>query len=324
MTYRRETALATVAALACLLTTACGSDEEKATLSQDVVARIDGEDVSADALQRLLARRGSRLARHGSTQEQREALVEELIRFEVMAANARKAGYDEEPEVVAAANRLMVKHFQRDQLEARLDALEVTDEEVAAHYAEHLADYTIPEAVRARVIFVRVSPRSTPGKRAELAERAGQARQAIADGEPFASVTTRTSDDQATRYRSGEAGWLTQGSTTARWEPAVLDAAFALAEPGDLAAVVEGERGLYVVQLVERRPSSTRPLERVGDGIRYELLRARRDSLESDFFAEMRSNVKVEINRELLESLPLAVPEQISAEQRRPPRIPEG
>lgn len=314
-------------ALACLLAVACGPQEAGPSLPENALAAVDGRIVTVEQFQQSVARKGSRLARQGSSAQERERLLEELIRFEVLAANARRAGYDERPEVREAMERLMVQRFQQDELEARLQALAVGDAEVEAYYAAHLAEeFTIPEAVRTGVIFVRVPPGVSDEKRRELAAKAAEARSAAESGDAdvFAAVATRYSDDQATRYRGGDAGWIAREDPNARWEAAVLEAAFELSEPGGLAPVIEGERGFYVVRLVERRPSRARPLAQVGPMIRSRLMRERRNSLETDFYAEMRRNVAVEINRELLESLALAALAEDPAGRRRPPRLPSG
>ena len=77
------------------------------------------------------------------------------------------------------------------------------------------------------------------------------------------------SEDQASRYRGGDIGWLTVGDTNAPWDPAMLAAVSKLAQPGDLAPVVSTPEAFYLVKLVERQPASVRPLEAVKDGIAY-------------------------------------------------------
>lgn len=310
---------------AAVLAAACARDE--APMPEGVVATVDGSPVTVEDLERRLERRGSRMQASAAA-EGREALLEELIHFEILAANARKAGYEQNAEVQAALEQLMVRRFQEDQLEASLESLAVSDQDVEAYYNDHIADYTVAEAVRVGVIFVQVPPRAGEEKRQALAARAAEVREEIAaSAEPaqaFARAATHSSDDQTTRYRRGDAGWLSRDDTGARWEPAVVEAAFALSEPGALAPVVEGSRGFYVMRLVERRPSRARALAQVGDAIRYQLLRERREGLERDFHAQMRRNVTVEINQELLESLPLAERQAVGAGPRRPPRLPSG
>jgi peptidyl-prolyl cis-trans isomerase D len=157
----------------------------------------------------------------------------------------------------------------------------------------------------------------TVEKQAELRRRAetvlGEAR-ATADEAAFARIVARHSEDQATRYRGGDLGWLVQGSASA--DPAVVEALFALQQPGQFAPLVQGARGFYVAKLLEKREAGRKPLAEVKEAIRYQLSRQKAEQAERDFFAAMKQGLDIHINHALLESISLP------AEKNAPPRMP--
>lgn len=119
----------------------------------------------------------------------------------------------------------------------------------------------------------------------------------------FARLAQQYSEDQATRYRGGDAGWISAESTNAHWPAAVVEAASALVAPGDFASVVETENGLYIARLIQKRSASRRPLEEVREGIRYLITREKQQQTERRFYEQLSAGVPININRGLLESI---------------------
>jgi hypothetical protein len=96
--------------------------------------------------------------------------------------------------------------------------------------------------------------------------------------------------------------------------PAVRDALLAL--EGDVAPLVETERGFYIVKLLERRDARQQPLAQVQKVIRREVSRESARQAEREFYDRMKQGVNIRINQELLESITLPV------QPATPPRLP--
>jgi parvulin-like peptidyl-prolyl isomerase len=203
----------------------------------------------------------------------------------------------------------MVNKFKEDHLEPRLRDLSVTDEEIGIHYRENREKYTLPDKVRIAVIFVGVSPRAS-AERMELSRKRiesalEEARRLEPGTSSFGPVAVRYSEDQATRYRGGDAGWLERGNDGYRWPGKLVEAAFTLEEPGALSPVITADEGFYLVKLMERISGSVQPLEDVKGHIRYRLLALKKEAVLEEFFREMEERVKVEVNRDLLGAMEL-------------------
>ena len=301
---------------ALLVSTACERRPSAghAVPASNIVATVGEATITREALAKELARQGA-----GRT---RESVLEEMIRFECVLAKAKADGYDRRPEIVHDINRLIVARYRENQqagAEARMGA---SEEEIRSHYATNVDRYATPERVRAAVIQWHVSAKVTPDKRTEAKARAASVRTAARtlDVAGFAQLVRQHSEDQATRYRGGDAGWLTRSEADTPWEPELLKAIFELATPGDLSGVIETPRGFYVARLLERRPAGVRPIEEVRDRINYELSIEKRKQGEAAFFEQLKAGLSICIYSNVLESVLPVSP----AVDRKPPGMPKG
>lgn len=283
-----------------------------------VVAQIGARCITAEQWQAALDRLGP-----GATAEQRQALLDELIRGEVLLAQARQAGYHQKSDLQARYDQLVCAAYKEEKLQPVLSAAAtVTDDEIVAYYEAHSSKYTSPEAFRIGVICLKLTPKVSTERRDEAVQRAkmilAEARQTNEAG--FARLTQQYSEDQATRYRGGDAGWISAGGTNAHWPAAVVETASTLVAPGDFASVVETESGLYIARLLEKRSASRRPLEEVREGIRYLITREKQEQAERHFYEQLSAGVPININRGLLESVSV----RSNSVSSRPPRLPGG
>jgi peptidyl-prolyl cis-trans isomerase C len=283
-----------------------------------VAAQIGERTLTVSTLTNALARR-----LNAPTPDEPRALFEELIRSEALIEKARAAGYDRRPELVEQFERLVAERFREDQLGPRLEqAAQVGEAEIQARYAERATHFTLPESVRAGVLFLRASSKAEPEPRRHAQTEAETlletARQTNAAG--FAWLVQTRSDDQATRYAGGDTGWLTRGIVGTRWPEEVTAAAFAVSQPGQFAPLVDTPQGFYIVRLTERRPARLRPLAEVRDTIRYQLAQEKRRQAEEAFYEDLKSGLKIKINHALLEEL--LTPAHSNSQ--RPPPLPGG
>ncbi len=285
---------------------------------QDPLATIDGRTITAESFFDEMTRRAGKHPGQYAEPEQRRALLEALIRYEMLIVAARRAGFDQHPDVVATFERYLGMRFEQDTLEKQLAEIEVKDDDVKAYYLENKERWAVDPRARAALIKIDVPPQASGETRKAAAERAAealrQARELGPDVEDFGPVARTYSTDRATRLVGGEIGWIAHREGYV-WPPAVVDAVFALTEPGQLGPVVETERAFYLVKLVDKKPHVYQPLETVTAGIRHELLRQRRRELRADFFRRLAQEITVEIDEEMLRAIP--PPDEL-----RPPAVP--
>jgi parvulin-like peptidyl-prolyl isomerase len=252
-----------------------------------------------------------------------------MIEWRALLAEARKSGVTEDPEFRRLVERMTVQRLRQDRLESEVSVGGIDDATVADYYEAHIDTFSRPE--RRRIAMLRVDRPVEAEGADEARVRIEQARQAAArlpeETRHFGEVAVEYSDDRTSRYQGGVIGWLVDDSTQRyRWHQEVLDAAFALQEPGEISPVVTTSSGYYLVRLVELQPRRTQPLEQVADGIRHRISRERAKQFEAGFVERIRDSHSVDIDQRLLAEIP--PPEAIPPErkdndgERIPPAMP--
>jgi parvulin-like peptidyl-prolyl isomerase len=266
---------------------------------------VDGITIPAEKLVQELDRRGPGFSSQASGQE--DAVLEEMVRFGADYVSAIKAGYDKDPKVLEAVRNLIVDSYRNDVLYPRLESVEVIDDELHAYYDKHKSEFTSSKSVHAAIIYINVPQGASKGKSAMLKERADAARvEALAlppSATTFGGVAVKYSDDQATRYRGGDAGWFSEGSAGSRWEGPVMDAVFALGNTGGVSPVVETLPGYYIVKLMEVRPPVLMPFDEASTRIRRSLLEEKKASALKDYYDGLMKKVPVKVNSAVLEKV---------------------
>ena len=287
-----------------------------------VVAVVDGRPITVADFTAEMARRGGE--RVFSTDESRRALLDDMVRVSVLAANGRAHGYLDDYDVRRDIEHLLASRYRQQEIEPALEVLGVTDDEVDAYYRAHRERFTIPAAARGAIIFFGLRPNAPAEAAARVRDRVArvQAEAAQQQGETlFGALAAQNSDDQASRYVGGDTGWIAAGQTDSRFEPAVIQAVFALDQPGQMAPPVETANGIYLVRLVEKKPAEVRPLEEVSPAIRAMLLADRRHERTEALYAAAAARVPVEIHADRLPAGPAgATP---AAKRPAPPPVPQ-
>jgi parvulin-like peptidyl-prolyl isomerase len=261
------------------------------------LAVVDGKGISLAAFQAEMTRRGGEAA--FSSPQQRRSLLDEMIRVEVLASNATKAGYADNPEVRHAIDQILADRYAKDTIDDPLASLQVTEGEIQDYYHGHIGQFTSPEAAHGAVIFVAVPQNVSEDQRQVLLQRAQKAHELAAakPGAPnFADLAAQYSDDADTRSQGGDIGWVSEGEDNPRWEKAVMTAVFDLDNPGQVSAVITTGAGFYIVKLLEDRPAAVRGLPEVHNTIRQQLIRAARQDRAAKLYAAALSKVPVSVN----------------------------
>lgn len=277
------------------------------------VAKVGDVVITAAQLQQKLDERHRRSSSIPLTAADRDAALEELVQFEAFFAQAQKAGWHTNAEVLAGFKRMVVSQFQEKE-RSRLSGTGPTPKEIEEYWDQHASLFTRPEQIHGAILVIELPKKATPEVRAEAVARATELRERArvesTNETHFGVLAQRYSVDQATRYAGGDFGFLTSREIEHRYGAELLKALNGLKIPGELSAVVETPRGLGLVKLIERRPESRPPLAEVRDGIAHRVTQAKRIQTERDIAMAARSAVEVRVNRPLLESLPLPNPTQ--------------
>jgi peptidyl-prolyl cis-trans isomerase C len=273
-----------------------------------VVARIGDREITLEQFERELNQQSPfARARYNSLERKREFL-DGLIRFELLAIEAEKKGYDKDPEVVLAMKQAMVKHLAGEDLTKLVKMEDISDADVAAYYQQHLDEYDKPAEVRASHILLQDEARA----RKLLADlEAAVAKDPLKARDVFSDAARQQSEDAATRESGGDLRFFGKpGESRADRgpadpplpPPAVADAAWALDKVGDLAPdPIKASDGWHLVQKTGFKRPYKRELDEVKTSIRNSLFRERRAQAMEDYVKKLRDGAKVQIDDAVLE-----------------------
>lgn len=278
-----------------VLAGACACDSSEREADEGAEARAiaaEGEPLAkvgdrvittGDVERRLEALSPYERARYNS-REQKQRLVDNMIRLEVLAQAAEERGFDEHPDVVRAANELMIQHMMRDFLAEEVAPDAISEDELRAFYEEQREAFHRPEQVRVSAIVT--------GDRGRAEQLAAEAEDA--SPREFRDLVEAHSIDADSRDRGGDLGYFSRGEDELP-EP-VVEAAFELGD-GDATGVIDGGDGTYyVLARTGFRPAVERDFEDVRRQVRSDYERKAREEARDRFIGELREEAEVEID----------------------------
>ena len=294
--------------------------EEPTGPTEPIVAKVGGRVITAKRFSQAMVRRGGR----NPASVDRDALLEEMVERETMLLQATERDLHEDRDVIRSYQNLLIGKLRSRELEPRLQETAVSEEEVKRHYDGNLAEFTKPAKARVAMLFMALHKTTSDQKREEINARMKEARERVVADQPergFGKFAISYSEDQSTRYKGGDIGWIVEGRPT-RWEAAVTDAGLALKNIGDMSEIIITEKGIYLVRLMDRRPATVTPFERVEARIRHKLLLAKRRSTEVAFKEEMRQGIPIDTFPEVVNSIPAPESAPPSSGSDAPPALP--
>ena len=148
--------------------------------------------------------------------------------------------------------------------------LPVTDEELRAYYDEHQADFVLGEQAQARHILFRLIPGADGSQRAEVKLRADSVLKIAQTGADFAELAAKHSDDPGSKDNGGDLGWFGRGEMVPEFEAAVFNA-----KPGEILGPVESQFGFHIIKVEAFKPEQQQPFEEVEDQVKFRVLEGR-------------------------------------------------
>jgi hypothetical protein len=317
-------------AVFCLALAVVACRDKQASLrppADPVVARVGDETITARRFRDALQARSGDAVEVMRVYSNKLAVLDELLRTELIVAQARRDGFADRPDIQEAIKQLIATRYTEEVL-AGADHLENVEEaDVLAYYEGNPDLFRTPDLSRAAVIWLELPLRAPDDVRSATLAVAQRIREeALALGDDplhFGELAARYSADQATRYKGGDAGWLSRGEFQPRWSAPAMDAFFALQEPGEISPVVATDHGVYLFRLMERRPSSRLPFDLVKQNVAYQIAQERRRGLLEAVVDKSRSASGVTIYEDAVRQTELP-PRAAPVGPAEPPAMPNG
>lgn len=261
------------------------------------VATFHGDSITAEELKERFAEMNPFARARFQSADERKQFVENMARFELLAAEAVKRGLQNDPEVVHQAKTVMVQKLLQQEFDEK--PMPVSDEEVAAFYDKNKGDYVKPEMVRLSHVFVSApegsAEREAKRKAAEKVLADAQALQAL-DFNGFGRLAADHSEDERTKPLRGDMRYLTFEDLGKDYGQPVADAAAGLQQVGQLSGVVETKDGFHVLKLQARQAALNLGVEQVKAQIQRRLIQEKRANAFNTFVDGLRSKANYQLH----------------------------
>lgn len=254
--------------------------------SERAYARIGDAKVTVADIESALALQAPSLRRRYKDPDALKDFADQLVRQELFAWEARRRGVHEEFRVKHERDRNAVQLFLREQIDEKLEATPITEEEIRAFYDENRHIFESPASVRVAHVLVADEARAKELVR----EVEGMS---VRD---FRELARKESLDERTKLSGGDLRFFdeeghTIGQRDVKVHPAIVKAAFTLTRPGEVyPEPVEVDGNYSVLVLRARREARATGVDVARERIRATLQQGRRkealDALVSRLYAE--------------------------------------
>jgi parvulin-like peptidyl-prolyl isomerase len=266
-----------------------------------VVAKVDDAVITVADVQERINKQSPFVRARYTTNEKKKEFLDSLIRFEVMANEAERRGYDKDPEVLRVMKQQMISKFLQKDFESKLKVEDVPDADVEKYYKEHPAEFNQKEEVRVSEVTNKDKAKADRAyNEAKALPKATAAGPPVSDKDKkeFKDIVTKYSDDDEAKLRAGDLGFFDKDSQ--RFPKPIVEAAFALKEVGDVASPIKTDKGWAVIRLTQKRPGFNRPLAEVKRQIQQRLFRDMRTKAMDNFVADLKKKSTIDIKEENL------------------------
>lgn len=284
-----------------------------AAFASGQVTRADYESVLSHKLPNQLAE----IAKPGG----REALLESMIRYDLLAQEAERRGYGDNLEVKLAMKRVAQDRMVEALL--RVTPNKVPADEIERAYKERAREFLRPELRRATQIRV-----ATEAEAKALATELKHV-----DRMEFSRVAREKNTDPRTRNQGGELGYFDAEGNTDNGHPTgtpqeFVDATYKLKKIGDVSAPVLLDGSWNVLMYTGQMAPFNKSLVAADPELRMKLAVLLTKSALEKFESELKTKYAPEIHPELVdqvvlpEATPLDMPEGFAAappDPRAPP-----
>ncbi len=278
----------------------------KSSKSGPVVAKVGDEVITAEELKRRLDETSPFLRARYNTVERKKEFLENLIRNELLAQEAKRQGFDKSPAVKEQMKRAMIQELIKKQLDERLSGADIPEPELKKFYDAHLDDFVKPE--RARVFHILLAAKD-PKEKAEARKKAAallkdiDAREKKGELNAFQTTAMKESKDPLSAPMGGDLRFLSKEELTKAYNPELANAAFELKNPGDKAGPIETPAGIELVKLQVKTVALNRSFEESRESIRGRMARERRSRDYDEWMKRLRQSTEVAINDAELEKV---------------------
>ncbi len=255
----------------------------------DVLAQVDDTVITVSEFQERINSQTPYVRARYNSPEHKKEFLDNLVKFEIFASEARKKGYDRDPEVVRSMKQVMIQKLLKQEFD-KVRIEDITESEIQQYFDTHQDKFNKPAEVRVSMILVpneAAAKKVLEDARVKGIENAG-----------FRELVAQYSTDLETKERGGDLRFFDHKSRELPKE--IVDSAFRMVNIGDVSEPVKTQKGVALLKLTGQRKALVRALDDVKQQIRSTLFNEKRQAMMGTYEQKLRKEAKVEVHEDRL------------------------
>ena len=271
-------------------------------LASKVLAKVGDKEITLGDYAATLERMDQFERLRYQSAERRRALLDEIIEVELLAAEARRRGLDEKPEVQERLRQVLRDEVLKEARAQLPQPAKIPMSEVRAYYEKHRDQYRDPE--RRRVAHIALDSEAVAKKVLEEAKKATPKQW----GELVKKHSTAPKKPSTPAELAGDLGIVSGPGEKRGGNPRVPEAlrkaVFQVDAIGQVyPKVVEAGGKFHVVRMTGKTEARDRSLEEAERTIRVSILQERLEKVQSELEAKLRKKYEVKVDEAALKKV---------------------
>ena len=279
-------------------------DGKRASLPGKVVAKVGDVTLTVGDLQKKLDAQTAFTQAKLKTPEDVKKWVDQQIKWEVLAQEAFRRGYHQDPEAIEQVKKLVVQRLSREQYEGAVKVKDIDQASMQQYFRDHEEEYNKPEMVRLSAI--KIAKRNDPAAAKKAAEKAhgiASNPETIDDRTIFKKLVRQYSSDQESRAREGDTLYLSVADMKARYGEPGLKAIMATTKLNEVASLVEREDAYWIFKRTGRRKPIVRTFDDVRSQIRNKMFRDKKAKVFDEWVQGLKKSLNTTLDESALSEL---------------------
>jgi peptidylprolyl isomerase len=271
-------------------------------LAQDAVGTMGSQQLRTQDLKRVIDAQPPEVRKQLATDL---SALDRLVRSELVRqailTEARQKQWDKKADVQLlmerARDQVLITSYVNDL--ARPAASYPSEDEIKGFYEASKASFTVPAEYQLAQIFVqapdesdKVAVAAALKKASDLAARVQRA------PNDFAKIARESSEHKDSAAKGGDLGWLPETQLIPEIRASVVRMT-----KGELSPPIRSTTGWHIVRLIDRKPSTTRPLSEVRDTIVANMRLRKAQEAERAYVEALLGKATVNVNQPELQKL---------------------
>lgn len=178
----------------------------------------------------------------------------------------------------------------REKIAEKAGKIEVTEEEIKAHYDANPKLYVQPEMVHARHILLKLNPGDPQEKQDLIFKKAQGIIKEAQSGQSFESLVQKYSEGPSAK-QNGDLGFFPRGRMVKEFEDIAFNAPLKT-----VSGPVKTDFGYHIIYVEEKTPEQTAPIAEVQQRIKELISRNKTARKNEDLLTTLRKDMEIRIS----------------------------